>query len=365
MNTVIFLGAGASRTDGAPLQSDLFKDYFECIKKQSQLTNSHMERELATFFDLMFNIDVDGGSLEMINFPTFEEVLGILDLAESRNESFREYDLDNIASNCNRLRQIRMFLIMLMAKAIKEKVQNNTGRGYHEVLVNKIYEIKGSNTSDISFISTNYDILIDNALAGYASANPRGGENIDYGLEFTNFTRENDWCRPGNHAVKLYKIHGSLNWLYCSVCNTITITPYQKGAANLIADYTKLPCRECESVLLPIIVPPTYFKDMTNIFLSQVWALAEQSLRKCNHVIFCGYSFPDADLHLKYLLKRIQTGRKGNSVLKYSVINNFMGKEENTRKEENNRYRRFLGRDVDYTDLSFEEFAENPGKIII
>lgn len=32
MNTVIFLGAGASKADNAPLQKDLFKEYFSALR---------------------------------------------------------------------------------------------------------------------------------------------------------------------------------------------------------------------------------------------------------------------------------------------------------------------------------------------
>ena len=37
---------------------------------------------------------------------------------------------------------------------------------------------------------------------------------------------------------------------------------------------------------------------------------------------------------------------------------------QNNREKEKNRYERFLGKDVVYTEYSFEEFAKNPKKII-
>ena len=37
---------------------------------------------------------------------------------------------------------------------------------------------------------------------------------------------------------------------------------------------------------------------------------------------------------------------------------------QNNREKEKNRYERFLGKDVVYTEYSFEEFADNPKKII-
>jgi len=81
-DTAIFLGAGASKAEGAPLQGDLFKEYFSSSLFKSSC--DEMDRELSTFFLQMFQIDVDGGDISNIAFPTFEEVLGLTDLAIMR-----------------------------------------------------------------------------------------------------------------------------------------------------------------------------------------------------------------------------------------------------------------------------------------
>ena len=86
------------------------------------------------------------------------------------------------------------------------------------------------------------------------------------------------------------------------------------------------------------------------------------ALRKVNHVIFCGYSFPDADIHIKYLLKRAQTNRDGE--LRITVINHFVGKKLKESEPEKERFQRFLGTAVNYTTMSFEEFSANPLAII-
>ena len=48
---------------------------------------------------------------------------------------------------------------------------------------------------------------------------------------------------------------------------------------------------------------------MSNVFLSTVWNKSERALRESDILVFCGYSFPEADMHIKYLLKRVQTSR--------------------------------------------------------
>src|SRR5262252_6915849 len=106
MRTCIFLGAGASAAEGAPIQNDLFRQYFKSLKParrgRPQGTEQEMQKELAGFFDEMFGINVRNNRLELATFPTFEEALGLLDLAELRREAFKKYELEDFGPNGNR-----------------------------------------------------------------------------------------------------------------------------------------------------------------------------------------------------------------------------------------------------------------------
>lgn len=86
------------------------------------------------------------------------------------------------------------------------------------------------------------------------------------------------------------------------------------------------------------------------------------SLNDIGHLIFCGYSFPDADMHIKYLIKRIQSNRTDK--LKITVINNYPGKKAEKLDEEKERYLRFLGTDIHFTNNTFEDFCSQTEKFI-
>jgi hypothetical protein len=350
VDTAIFLGAGASKAEGAPLQGELFRDYFSSdLFKNSR---DEMDRELATFFLEMFRIDVDQ-NLTGIEFPTFEEVLGLTDLAIMRKEAFRHFDIENRAVKSGSLRFIAQHLVFLVAKILDAKLQDRAP--LHRRLVKALGAANELHKS--VFVSTNYDILIDNALTDQFNS---GGVDLDYGVEFRNFERLDDWRRPKlKNRVQLFKPHGSLNWLFCRTCNELEITPKEKGVVTrLISRIDDASCERCASVYSPLIVPPTFYKDMNNVFLSTIWNRTDIALQKVNHIIFCGYSFPDADIHIKYLLKRAQTNRQ--TPIKYTVINHFKGKRKDQCKQEKYRYERFLGPEVNYTAMSFEEFVANP-----
>jgi hypothetical protein len=62
------------------------------------------------------------------------------------------------------------------------------------------------------------------------------------------------------------------------------------------------------------------------------------------------------------LLKRAQTNRE--TAMKISVINHFPGKKKSFCKEEEYRFKRFLGSAVNYTKLSFEEFVADPTQVL-
>ncbi|PAW95045.1 hypothetical protein CKK33_16695 [Mucilaginibacter sp. MD40] len=351
----IFLGAGASAADGAPIQSNIFRDYFNSLKRRKP--SKEHEHELVAFFKKMFDIDVLYKNLDNINFPTFEEALGILDLADLKNEAFKELSNINLEVNSGRIKFLRLYLLFLMADIINEKLQKPDT--LHRVLVNNLSKDQLDQTT---FLTTNYDILCDNALY-YLNRFETNYKKVDYGVEFIDY-RNGTFERPNDNSIKLLKLHGSLNWLHCPVCNNLHITPNEKGVYRMMTNLDSMRCENCQGVYSPIIIPPTFYKDMSKVYLGQVWNVAEAELLNTNHLIFCGYSFPDADIHIKYLIKRIQKNRNPKNELKVTIINNHDDKEQSIKDEEKNRYQRFLGKNINYTDLSFKDFANNPLQII-
>jgi hypothetical protein len=359
LKTVVFLGAGASFADGAPLQNQLFREYFLHYNDLGRKRESHSwDRELATFFAAFFGIDVNQiNNVKNANFPTFEEVLGIIEIADSQNESFRNWETAHIvnAQQKPRLQHIHEVLILLIAEILDHKLRDRST--HHPKLVGSLHEAGWLRNT--SFISLNYDILIDNALLG---AREDSNLDLDYAIEFMNFGRQ--WKRPRpKRSITLFKLHGSLNWLYCPSCRAIRITPKQKGVCRLKWRPSECICRRCKTLAVPIIIPPTYFKALSNLYLRQIWHAAEQTLKKCSRLVFCGYSFPDADVHIRYLLKRVEVYRQKTPDV--YIINEHSGKDDTSRHMEKNRYLRFF-RDksrVHYTQLSFEEFCNTPTSI--
>jgi len=353
----IFLGAGASCSEGAPAQGQLFRDFFaESFNGYRGIDHIvAIKNSLGTFFNKFFDIDPLVPS-KTAQFPTFEEALAIVDLALTRDDGFRGFGgnlfpLQNGAS----LRKVRNEFVFLIALILDRKLERSGH--HHGSLVRKLDQ--GRVLSKCTFVNLNYDILIDNALGGQFENN-----FLDYGIRYADFHGQQQSAGYPLSAASLFKLHGSLNWLYCSACRSITVTPREKGVCKLVVNPNECRCRECNSLTVPIIVPPTYFKVMSNIFLQEVWHGAESALSTCNTWIFCGYSFPDADVHVKYMLKRVQVNWPMQR--KILVLNGDKGKESQQASDEEKRYRRFFGGNVqlEYKNISFEQFASDPVRIL-
>ena len=349
MKTAVFLGGGASAAEGAPMQSELIRAYFKIVQVNEQIKNSAMNRELESYFKELFQIDFSERAIENIVFPTFEEAMGILDLAVRRREALKHYDLENIKHNSNRIGFIRQYLVLLMAMVLDNAEKEI--KGLHRLLIENL--IADGLLAECVFITTNYDLLFDKAVKSVTGVYP------DYGFDYLGCAAADS----NEEFITLYKVHGSLNWLYCPACNLISLTGEKTGAVELLTDINKADCELCGSIMSPVIIPPTFFKEMSNVYLGMVWNKAEQLLRKVDRIIFCGYSFPDSDIHIKYLIKRVQTNRHSNRPLKVCVVNYHPGKSSLKIQQEKNRYLRFLGEEVNYTGVSFSDFACNPREI--
>ncbi len=185
--------------------------------------------------------------------------------------------------------------------------------GINKKFINTLYESFKKKQNDIEnnevmnrfanqnfFLNVNYDILLDSALydlrSGYRN-------NIDYCTEI-------QYPIPTANTIKLLKPHGSLNWLYCKSCG-IRISGGDQNIAmehyNKILNGSEVSCKYCDGgILSALIVPPSFFKELHNYIIRNILISLENHLSKVRNLVFIGYSFPEADFHLKYLFKKAQ-----------------------------------------------------------
>ena len=353
VKVVVFTGAGAGKADGAPLQTELFQEFFS--RAAIPVSRRQLADDVAGFFKAVFGIDPR--QQPGVALPTFEEALGVLELAITREEGI----LGVSAQHSERgLQHLRRQLILALAATIARTTTSPTS--HHSRLVASLRE--GALLDQITFVTTNYDTLLDDAIELEAVRSARGtGSLLDYG--FGDLVQRESGRYAERRTFRCYKIHGSLNWLYCAACDALHITE-SDGVTRLVDEPHAARCPTCETLRTSVIIPPSYYKDMSSMYLAIVWNNAFRALRTADQIVFCGYSFPDADMHIKYLVKRAQLNRdRETQPLRVLLVNNHPGKTPGTVDAENRRFSRFLGRaDVEDTGLSFEQFASDPASVL-
>lgn len=323
MKTIFFLGAGASKSEGAPLQSELFYEYF----KEFANRKDDYYILLKDFFSKTYKIDVETTKL----YPTFEEILGLLYIAEKRQVSFY-FNVE----------EVKKAIVYSMAEILDKKLVNLYG--YHYKFIKNL--IKLDKLKNVVLITTNYDILIDNALI-------LNNVNIDYGIKIIK-NYNNLFNLP------LLKIYGAINWMFCDVCDEFKIVPFKDGALRNIIN-GDIRCSRCNNKFKSIIVPPTFFKDISNPYLNNVYHHMNKYLYENNKIVFCGYSLPDADLYVKFIIKRAELYKEKSFDI--TVINGYEEKSLENMKKECNRYNMFFNNQVNYLELSFQDFINSPKMI--
>jgi hypothetical protein len=157
-------------------------------------------------------------------------------------------------------------------------------------------------------------------------------------------------------STKLYKLHGSLNWLYCAACRAVDLTPGRKGAVHIFQNNDLSTCPICGIRYEPIIITPTFLKKYDNYFVKQLWHQAEQCLQTAQQVVFIGYSLPDADIALRTVLARsFYRNRVLSGQLQRVTVVDYNPCIQNPTRE---KYERLFG-SIDYFNEGFNSYVQN------
>lgn len=345
---VFIFGAGASYPDGIPIQSELIRLILG--DNDLQLSKSNTGKQVRNFLKENFST--------LDTFPTLEEVFGFIDFHLnndlSLSEKWTNQDIRTLKSN--------------FTKVLHYIISSKTGQSDY---FRMFWERIKFNRKEIGVITTNYDTLIDEAFDSIYSE-----YLIDYCVDLINFRYPNDitpfdwWVDPKQPVTqfgeekpirtKLIKIHGSLNWKYCNCCGQVGLTPWAHKI-NLKTDTFEsffegeiTTCPFDKNRLSSLIQVPTHLKTNTNFILNKLYDEAGYTIRGAKRLVIIGYSFPEADVHIRALIKR--NFNPDNEII---VVNRSSAKDLIYRYES-------LSKNVNYQEMTFEKFLKSRlfGKII-
>lgn len=155
-------------------------------------------------------------------------------------------------------------------------------------------------------MTTNYDTVLERGIAKLTKALDlrllRDRRVIDYGVgaELLFPRYEGVACGASPNPVRLLKLHGSISWAYCAVCNKAALdASYRDRAADALDGTTT--CDECSSPLSPILVGPAK-KSYQHPIVQGIFASARLALEQAEQIVFAGFSLGTGDERIRDLL---------------------------------------------------------------
>lgn len=321
--TAFVLGAGFSRDAGCPLQAEILNRIREF--DISRLTILDDPFDVTSFFDYSRErlFEFLGRVFPAGVTPSLEDVFTLLDQTiETRGVCGRYgwQELDEIRRHLNRA----MLFVFHWETSATESPTREFYRAVACDLLKRRIRL-GQKSDPLSVISLNWDSLLEDDMY-WCIEKTSGARRVD--IDYCCYTTPLDKSGPhmpsptqkaaGLFNVKVMKLHGSANWLACPNCRRLfTGIGEERTAWEL---YVQLrACPECDegsrgrgknettpgpTTLEPCFITPTFVKRFDNPHIQMTWHNAFLDLAEADEVVFIGYSLPDADYHVRTLLRR-------------------------------------------------------------
>ena len=288
--TVYFVGAGATRdtASNAPVNKDLLN------KALKDFETTDEARCLMRFIDALFH------SRE--NPPIDNQIWNLLDyIIQQKKSASEKFNYESIIN-------LRKCLINLVIKEFQKSLAD-IGVNVYESFIGKIKDTRAA------IISTNYDIMLDSPLSRVVGLNygtkmrnmVSGGFDSRCNLKRPTQDGTGDILNRGR--IPLLKIHGSLNWLYCSKCDEVDITA-DKGVLRTLSEDYYCHNPHCTNNYEPLLITPTMFKNYENRFIKETWDCAEKELIGAENLVFIGYALKEEDYQIRCLLMKALLNKK-------------------------------------------------------
>ncbi|MCL2410115.1 MAG: hypothetical protein FWC97_00590 [Treponema sp.] len=382
--TVYILGAGISKADEVPIQSELLyqiftlspEDFNSNTSSFLQLKINRSEQNVMKYFEafdnqrkILADFIINNFSTEIEkekynnkktvvgseNFTvndwnliysiskdlniTMEDLFTLFDKVILGREHFRGYTTEMINEKQEALKKCIIFLLAYKSAKISEI--NNICSRFAKLIFNK--RINSSYNDDLlTIITMNWDSILEKEIYRLCREYNNAGSKIKIYPDLCFY----DYCfnksdkriisthikAKKNKNIKFLKLHGSINWLVCPNCKRIYVD-YDEDIAIYELCYelsTERLCPECIKEFIKdndvprmnsILITPTFIKDLNILQLKNIWHNALIDISEASKIIIIGYSFPEADFEMRYLLKKAINQKTEIEVILHSSDN--------------------------------------------
>jgi hypothetical protein len=339
--TVIFLGAGASKDLDLPLTNEILGDILDGLASKTLFVGAipgadESRGALQGLFDTLLPGTSAGAPfitdlLSMVDHAMLQANALALELKQlpPHGLAYRSpKDLSKLRTLLERgIYEVLKRRYPTSQQAIDDGEENVSGEAaetlqshaptkpindavLHEFVMWTQREANAS--SKLSIVTTNYD-LVPEHLQQQLTVNdsPISVYDVDFGFPWRDPKNGTLHHRPSNPRLAIYKLHGSLNWLRCALCEHTYINP--KGdIAYLGFDPRPSKHNICHCTYWPlrhVMVAPSMVRDIRDSNILQVWMAALEAMRLAGKWHMIGYSMPAEDLAIRSLLIRAYHAR--------------------------------------------------------
>jgi NAD-dependent SIR2 family protein deacetylase len=365
---VMFLGAGASKAFKYPVTSQILGLIVQSIKSNELFRKAGIPSEQSDLYRLMLKrlfLSLSPGlskvfdntvSEDSNDLPLITDLLSQVEHFANSAESLLDWNYEikhallGNPQGLNDRWDLRDIITLLDWAIIY--IINQRGKYTRDKLTGFINWVRNCNQSTNSFVSiitTNFDYAVEWNLLTAAEAKS-AHLRVDYGFNWRDVEGGEIYLRPADPRFRFFKLHGSVDWLKCERCGFIYVNPtediYSLSFSNKKIDATKCHCDYWP--LKPVLVTPSFNRNVRDTNLSQIWRNALEELRLADEWVIVGYSLPGEDFNIRSLFMRALNGRKRRPVIK--VI-----QPDATAKP---RYDYFFGK-IQFIPRKFEEYDCN------
>jgi hypothetical protein len=253
--------------------------------------------------------------------PSLEDHFTLIDLAANTGHQL------GIDYTPRKIRAIRRFSIHRAFQILDSSFKRT------DVIGQLLRELKQETT--LSLICINWDIVLEKHLHEIQVG-------FNYGTVVEPLESFDHFSKAG--AVKLLKLHGSTNWVYCDSCRRLFASVLEEGksalhrsvfleaddfelmgfkepaAAIRLAGNAGRVCPKCHATLTARVGTFSYRKDYAIQQFQTIWQQAHAALRDSSVWLFAGYSMPEADFEFRHLLKSAELSGETPETKRVEVI---------------------------------------------
>lgn len=308
---VFILGAGTSAFVGFPLASNLFS-FIENYLHDAIESRGVEERDKIQKFKDHYQEKYPW------LFNDVELLLTIIDVACVNNDPLLFSDKYNVED----LKILRSRFTGAIIQSFREHTWKIKGLSRNSFCAEYIEDVAGKLSKIVRdgdvFITFNWDLMLEMVLWYLRKWNfvdgwgiPKNADDFFDEFHADNYLREKS-------RVKVYKLHGSINWAYDDLKQEI----YFGELPEYFSKYYGLFSERQHSFLRAqanrgaAIIEPSYMKTYRNKQLLSIWNLAFDSIRKAKEIFIVGYSLPEADSATKmFFFNAFKLNRSCNDII--------------------------------------------------